>query len=162
MVYAVVYDNDEVRLWWDERKGADLSGKYKITVNNGACVYTKKVYYNFKNLEQEKEYTFKVDCFDASGNMLGEPEYYSVKMPVAQTAIDVTKAPYFAVGDGKTDNTAAIERAFKDCTRRNYVYFPLGVYICKKAFTLNDCTRIKFDAGASVLCVPEGSEGGNL
>lgn len=150
MVYAVIYDNDEIRLWWDARKGVDEDCQYKITVNNGACVYTKKVYYNFKNLEQEKEYSFKVECFDGAARPLGEAEYYVATMPVAQSALDVTKAPYFAVGDGKTDNTAALERAFRDCTERHYVYFPLGIYLCKKAFTLNAATRIRFDAGAEI------------
>ncbi|MDA1142925.1 MAG: glycosyl hydrolase family 28-related protein [Planctomycetota bacterium] len=44
--------------------------------------------------------------------------------------VDVTKTPYRFVGDGKTDNTAAFQRAIDDLKGKNVtLYFPNGVYL---------------------------------
>jgi hypothetical protein len=44
--------------------------------------------------------------------------------------VDVTKAPYNAVGDGKTDCTAAIQKALDDHPSQNAViYLPAGTYL---------------------------------
>ena len=68
----------------------------------------------------------------------------------AKSRLDVTKAPYNAVGDGATDSTNAIQCAFNDCQKDQYVYFPMGTYICG-AVKMSGEVKIRFDAGAT-LC----------
>lgn len=38
--------------------------------------------------------------------------------------INITMAPYYAVGDGLAMNTAALQRAIDDCDADSVVYFP--------------------------------------
>lgn len=64
-------------------------------------------------------------------------EKTSSRFPDDAGVIDVTKAPYFAKGDGTTDDTAAINRALRDhngSKAPNYfmawtIYFPKGTYL---------------------------------
>lgn len=59
-----------------------------------------------------------------------------VRFPVVASVIDVTKAPYFAKGDGKTDNTDALQKALFDSMGRSQVlYFPDGTYLVSRMLT---------------------------
>ena len=57
------------------------------------------------------------------------PGAENVVYPADAGVIDVTKAPYFAKGDGRTDDTAAIQNALDDHPSQGaIVYLPNGVY----------------------------------
>lgn len=63
---------------------------------------------------------------------LGEPlpGADNIAFPADAGVIDVTKAPYGAKGDGRTDDTAAIQRALDDHPDQGAIlYFPNGVYL---------------------------------
>jgi len=54
----------------------------------------------------------------------------NTEFPDDAGVVDVTKPPYNARGDGRTDNTEAIQRAFDDYKGKNYtLYFPDGTYL---------------------------------
>ena len=53
----------------------------------------------------------------------------NVRYPADAGLVDVTKAPYGAKGDGKTDDTAALQRALSENHDKGaIIYFPNGVY----------------------------------
>ena len=52
-----------------------------------------------------------------------------VEFPMASKIINVTKDPYYAKGDGKTDDTEAIQKALNDHPDGDYIiYLPHGIY----------------------------------
>ncbi len=54
----------------------------------------------------------------------------NIVYPTDAGIVDVTKAPYFAKGDGKADDTAAIQRALDDHPNQGaIVYLPNGIYL---------------------------------
>lgn len=52
------------------------------------------------------------------------------RFPATPSVVDVTQPPYKAKGDGKTDDTAAIQKALDDTMgKRKVLYFPNGTYL---------------------------------
>ncbi len=57
----------------------------------------------------------------------------TIRYPNNPAILDVTKAPYGARGDGRTDDTEAIQRALNDMMGRHQVlYFPEGTYVISR------------------------------
>lgn len=61
--------------------------------------------------------------------------------------IDVTQAPYCAAGDGKTMDTAAVQKALDDCGEGETVYFPAGTYLTG-ALRLHSDMELYLEEGA--------------
>lgn len=58
------------------------------------------------------------------------PASVNFALPADAGAVDVTKPPYRATGDGRTDDTAALQKALDEHTGRGTIlYFPNGVYL---------------------------------
>ena len=148
MVYAVCYD-DEIRIWWNGRKEFRSGYFYKLTLNERNCFFTKEVYYDFKNLQAGERYSFTIEVVDDKKRLVGEAERAIYETLPYKARLDVTQAPYFAIGDGITDNTSIIQRVFDECTKDEYVYFPIGEYVCG-AVKMRGDVKIRFDAGASL------------
>lgn len=59
-----------------------------------------------------------------------------IAYPESPAIIDVTKAPYFAKGDGVTDDTDVIQRALTDTMGlHRMLYFPNGTYLISKTLS---------------------------
>ena len=57
----------------------------------------------------------------------------STAYPASHAIVDVTKAPFYAKGDGVTDDTDAIQRALSDTMgMHKLLYFPAGTYLVSK------------------------------
>ncbi len=149
MTQYICYDN-EIRIWWDKREDKREDMHYRVVVDGSAYILTDKVYYDFQNLEQGREYEFEIQLIDKEKNIIGRREKIKLSTLMKRDIIDVTKPPYNAVGDGETDNTEALQRALDDCEYGKTLYFPFGVYLCDNVrFSGN--VNVRFDAGA-VLC----------
>ncbi len=155
MMYAVSYD-EEIRLWWDPRKEKGATHKYRIIMDGKSCVYTDKVYYNFKNLTAGKEYVFTLCLVDENKKEYGKEEIFRASTLPEREVVDITKAPYNAVGDGKRDNTAIIKKALQELKQGKRLYIPMGVYICE-GVPFSGNMDIRLAAGAIVCSKERGA-----
>ena len=147
MINKIVF-SDEITLWWDKEWDLDDNVYYKITVN-GDTVVTKKTHVSFKALAPATAYAVKVARVEPAAVMFEG----TITTPAAKRRIDVTAAPYFAVGDGKTMNTAALARAIADCDADSCVYFPKGEFLTG-ALDLHSDMEIYIEEGATLQGSP--------
>ena len=73
-------------------------------------------------------------------------------LPRGAATIDVTDPPYNAKGDGKTDDTAAINRALADSKMRRWghrvlLYFPPGEYLISDTIEIASIGKVLHGAG---------------
>lgn len=127
MLQTIVFD-DEITLWWD-RVALSQGEVFLLTINGEKCPCTNKTHYSFFGLQECTAYTFTLDIADETGNTVKRLDTVCVTTLKRKKRIDVTKAPYLAVGDGVTVNTACLQRALDDCKQDECVYFPKGTYL---------------------------------
>ncbi len=145
MVRTVIFD-DEITLWWEyaltkEEKRLDcfLDGAYYTQITS--------THVSFTGLRADTEYTLQVR---GGQNVVFEGVLRTKK---AKNRLDVSKPPFNAIGDGKTLNTQALQRALDACTETDYVYIPAGVFLTG-ALRLHDDTELYLARG----CVLQGTE----
>ena len=109
----------EGELFWTRPSGPSYD--YEVFLNGNRVGTSAVTHFTVAGLQPETQYSAEVRTGKTAMQVLFETS------PVRQR-LDVTKAPYFAKGDGKTQNTAALQRAFEDCGADQEVYFPAGVY----------------------------------
>ena len=83
----------------------------------------------------------------AGGDSDSQGGELTVRTTPVKHRLNVTAAPYFAVGDGKTLNTAALQKAMDDCKENECVYFPAGIYMTG-ALRLHSNMELYLDEGA--------------
>lgn len=111
------------QLWWEKPADAAAQQTYEICLDGVPAGSTSKTHFRFEALESGRTYTAQVRT---GGTLLGECSFTT---GTQKQRIDVTAAPYCAVGDGQTLNTAALQRAIDDCKPSQCVYLPAGTYL---------------------------------
>ena len=120
--------SDGIVVYWDRAEKFQQGCRYLIAYDNG-MEYTTKTHFTISKVHVGQIVPVSVTLVNDNGERIEEIGETSVTVPVEKKRLDVTKAPYFAVGDGKTLNTAALQRAFDDCTANDCVYIPKGVFL---------------------------------
>ena len=76
----------------------------------------------------------------------------SFRTPLAPVVIDIRD--YGAVGDGRTDNTAAIQAAIDACPPHGEVLVPEGIYMTGALFILKDDFSMRICTRATLKAIP--------
>lgn len=124
-INSILFDN-AITVWWEKPK--DYVGvSYLIFLDGKKMGETTKTHYTFRYLMPGTKYTVEIKL--AKDGQVLQRDILSYITLRKKKRLDVTAAPYFAVGDGKTLNTKAIQKAIDDCTADCCVYFPTGVFL---------------------------------
>lgn len=126
MIKTIVFA-DEITLWWTKGEFAKNTDQYKVYLNGKYHGKTDKTHYSFLGLKPEQVYCVSVEAY-ASGKLAVVKEY-EIQTSKEKKRLDVTKEPYFVIGDGKTVNTATLQKILDDSTENDYIYFPAGTYL---------------------------------
>lgn len=138
---------DEITIWWQEEEIPSAIRLYKLYLDEEYHGETNKTHYTFSGLSPLRIYDVCVETY--VNGKLKTAEKYVFRTPKAKRSVDITKAPYNAVGDGKTLNTAAIQRALDDCTKKDRVYIPAGEFLTG-ALNVHSDTELYLCEGATL------------
>ncbi len=147
MLNTVVFD-DEIKIWWEYVR-LNCGERFAVSIND-EVQFTEKSHYDFKNLSPETTYKFGLTIVDEQNTVvetLGETFATTKKR---KNRIDITKAPYNAIGDGVTLNTQAIQSAIDNCGEEDCVYIPDGNFL-SGALDLKSNTELYLADGAILL-----------
>jgi polygalacturonase len=131
---------DTITVWWEKILP---NAKYHILIDGEEQEITDKTHAMIKGLKPETKYLIAVLV---NGEIFGKQEVQTGKK---KRILDVTKAPYFAKGDGVTMNTAMLQQAINDCKEDEKVYLPKGTYMTG-ALRLHSNMELYLDEGATL------------
>ena len=132
---------DCIVLYWDKPAAAGAGATYTVCLNGQPVGECGRTHLRLYDLQPQTDY--RVDVFYA-GTCVGS---CMARTTPEKRRIDVTEAPYWAKGDGKTKNTAALQRAIDACSAGDMVYLPAGVYLTG-ALRLHSDMELYLDEGA--------------
>ena len=105
--------------------------------------------YRVRGLQPGSRHTFVIRALDKNGNESVDSNTLTQVVKDA-TAKSVNIERYGAVGDGKTVNTAAIQKAIRECPAGGTVVIPAGVYKSGALWLKSDMT-LEIQKGATLL-----------
>ena len=124
MVKSILTFKDVI-LYWHIKDQKKTNEKYYIFADGVKVGETDKTHFTMRDVKAK---TVNIEIFnDQNKTELFYKEQFT--LPEKPRFIDVTKAPYNAVGDGKTVNTKALQAAIDDCGTNECVYIPEGVFV---------------------------------
>ena len=142
---------NEIIIFWDR----DYFGteKYIYEIYKDGILYekTEKTHFTLSGLSPDHQYKLEIRAL-LDGICIRTSEKL-IKTAKEKNKINVTDAPYNAVGDGITENTGNLQKAIDVCTEDDCLYIPKGVFLAG-ALRLHSNMEIYLDEGA-VLCGTE-------
>ncbi|MBQ6589857.1 MAG: glycoside hydrolase family 28 protein [Butyrivibrio sp.] len=141
----------EAEIFWDMPLDADLSATYQFLINGSLYKEIDKTHISLTDLAPDSEIDVEIMIKYPEGHAKGSAPISLGKLSVhtnpVKRHIDVTKAPYNAIGDGETLNTVALQDALDACDDKSIVYFPAGTYLTG-ALNVHSGTEIYLEEGA--------------
>jgi exo-poly-alpha-galacturonosidase len=138
MVPPMAYDDSSIMAIWSKPSDYSTVASYNVYQNGSLAGNTKNLFYNITGLEANSPYSLTVKAVDASGEESGPSNKVIQLTAPAMKVFNITG--YGAVGDGKTLNTAAIQKAIDECTAGGKVLVPDGTFVSGALFLKSNMT----------------------
>jgi polygalacturonase len=136
----------EAEIFWDLPLDATLDCRYIVNINGEKSREVGKTHVSLKDLTPETTYEVEIFIVYTSNSAPVSLGKITVQTAKTKNRIDISKAPYYAVGDGKTMNTTAIQDALDACHENSYVYIPAGTFLTG-ALNVHSNTEIYVEEG---------------
>ncbi|KAB8288911.1 glycoside hydrolase family 28 protein [Bifidobacterium avesanii] len=137
-LHASVSDT-KITLFWDQGYAETPQSIYRIRFDGSEAAKVDRTHVTFLDLTPDTSYDFAV-CMSEEGEY-GDFEPMlagTFRTLPAKREIDVTAAPYHAVGDGRTMNTSALQQALDDCGPDERVVVPAGTFLTGALYMHSD------------------------
>ncbi len=154
MINTLIFDN-MIRVFWEPTDTIPVGAVYTVFCDGVRLGETEKTHFLIKGLCPSTEYRLKV-CADIGDTCLTVGEC-TAATTACKRRIDVTKPPYSAVGDGKTVNTAALQKALDDCGEGEAVYLPRGTFL-SGSLRMHSGTELYVEEGATLQGTQEPND----
>ena len=144
--------SDSITLYWEKPGMLPAGGRYEVRLNGAEAAVCDRTHCTLNGLRAETSYTVQVRAFgpvqeENEAIIYAESCCLELKTEMKKDLLDVTQAPYYAAGDGKTMDTQALQKAIDDCRADQAVYLPAGVYLTG-ALRLHSDMELYLEEGA--------------
>ena len=133
-------------VFWDLSDCISKKDTYYVYLNDKFVLETDKTHFTIRDIS-EKAGSLDVYTDNEKKSLFYHKDYELCEKP---RFIDVTKAPYNAVGDGVTLNSEAIQKAIADCGADECVYIPEGTFLTG-ALNLHSNMSLYIEKGGVIL-----------
>ena len=148
-LYTLV-TSDTATIYWYKPEEMTDELSYTVYLDGKEYGQTDRTHYTLRKLKANHKYRVKVIYSSAKkSGKTGKIDKVSFVTAKEKKIIDVTKAPYHAVGDGRTMNTKAFQMAIDEAGPKDRIYIPEGVYLTG-ALHLHGNTDIYLEKGAVI------------
>ncbi|MDO6414087.1 glycoside hydrolase family 28 protein [Sphingomonas sp. BIUV-7] len=138
--------SDSIAIVWDEPTDLEVEG-YDVYLDGKLAGTTRHRDHTFQHLRPARTYEIAVRARDASGSVL-QSATLRLATKAQPKANDIRT--FGAVGDDRTLNTVAIQKAIDACPPGGLVRIPAGIFVSGALFLKSDMT-LHLDAGAVLL-----------
>lgn len=121
--------SDSITLYWEKPETSAQLIVYQIFLNGSMAGSTDKTHFELKDLEPDTDYEILVNACQEDDQVQISSGMCCIRTEKKKMLLDITAAPYYAVGDGKKLNTLAIQKAIEDCGPGQGIYIPSGVFL---------------------------------
>jgi len=136
--------------FWYKPMDATESVRYSVYLDGDLCGDTDKTHFRIEELKPNHKYKIKVEYVtDKKPGKSKKIDKISFITNKEKKIINVTDAPFNAIGDGDTMNTKALQMAIDAADEKAQIYIPKGVYMTG-ALHLHSNMEIYLEKGAVI------------
>jgi exo-poly-alpha-galacturonosidase len=137
--------SNAVTLLWDKPIQYKDIVAYQIFKDGKYLASSSKTNFTIQNLNPNKKYSFSIKSQNKVGKFSSASDIAIAKTKPKSKIFNVLS--FGAIGDGKTKNTLAIQKAINACAKGGTVYIPAGKFLCGALFLKSDMTLFIEEGG---------------